>query len=429
MKAILQEIYLKYSYDKVLHWIKLITITGGSQIIVQVASILAGFLIIRLLPMQEYAYYTIANTALGTMTVLSDGGISSGVMAQGGKAWQDKTKLGVVLATGLALRKRFAAVSLLVSIPILLYLLLHQGAGWLTSMLIVLSLIPAFLAALSDSMLEIVPKLHQDMKPLQINQLLVSIGRLLLGYLLLMIYPMTFVALIANGLPRIYGNIKLKSIASKFVVFTKESDGQEREQILTITKKILPVALYYSLSSQITICLLSLLGNSANVAQMGALSRLTMAVTFLSIFFSNLSIPRFARIDAEKKGYIVRFFLVNQFILISVGCCIVFFVWLFDVELLLILGKAYVNLSRELVLSTLAACIALLTNISGNLLATRGWIMNPLPVVVINISVLLISLWFFDLTSLIGTIYYNIFLSSVVYLFCISYAVAKVRSL
>jgi hypothetical protein len=82
-------------YDTVVSWGKLISITGSVQLILQALGFASGILIIRLLPVQEYAFYTLANTMLGTMTVLSDGGISAGVMAQGGRVWKDKEKLGV----------------------------------------------------------------------------------------------------------------------------------------------------------------------------------------------------------------------------------------------------------------------------------------------------------------------------------------------
>ena len=137
--------------SSILNWSKLISITASAQFIVQAVGFLSGILIIRLLPVQEYAYYTIANTMLGTMSILSDGGISIGVMSQGGKVWQDRTKMGIVLATGLSLRRKFTIVSLFVSIPILFYLLLNNGASLLTASLISLALAPAFLSTLTSS--------------------------------------------------------------------------------------------------------------------------------------------------------------------------------------------------------------------------------------------------------------------------------------
>ena len=140
MKDILIKFKQHPKYDTIANWGKLISITGSSQVIVQAVGFASGILIIRLLPVQEYAFYTLANTMLGAMTILSDGGISTGVMAQGGKVWEDKQKLGKVLVTGLQMRKKFAVVSMIISLPILLYLLIHNGASWLTSFLIILSI-------------------------------------------------------------------------------------------------------------------------------------------------------------------------------------------------------------------------------------------------------------------------------------------------
>src|SRR5690606_14307653 len=137
-----------------MQWGKLLSVTAMAQIAVQALGMITGIFIIRLLPVEEYAYYTLANAMLGTMTILADGGIVSGVMAQGGKVWKDKEKLGIVLATGLHLRQRFAIGSLAVSLPILAYLLWQHGASALFIMLILLAIIPAFFSALSDSLLE-----------------------------------------------------------------------------------------------------------------------------------------------------------------------------------------------------------------------------------------------------------------------------------
>lgn len=54
--------------------IKLFALTGGAQILVQAIGFISGIMVIRLLSPQQYAYYTLANTVLGTMVVLADGG-------------------------------------------------------------------------------------------------------------------------------------------------------------------------------------------------------------------------------------------------------------------------------------------------------------------------------------------------------------------
>src|SRR5690349_4585514 len=98
MKMLVQKSSIHPRYLRFYELSKLVTITGGAQALVQGAGLICGILIIRLLPTNEYAFYTLANTMLGTMTVLADGGISTGVMAQGGKVWQSKAELGTVLS-------------------------------------------------------------------------------------------------------------------------------------------------------------------------------------------------------------------------------------------------------------------------------------------------------------------------------------------
>lgn len=210
MNNTLDKIKQHRHYDKSLSILKLVSLVGSTEILLKGIGFVTGILIVRMLPVQEYAWYTLANTMLGTLIVLTDGGISNGVLALSGKIWQDPQKLGVVVTTGLDLRKKFAIVTLIIVIPILIYLLLNNKSSWLTAVLIVLSLIPAFYADLSDSLLEITPKLHQDITSLQKNQLTVGLGRLALTIMTIFVFPFTFAILLAAGIPRIYGNQKLK---------------------------------------------------------------------------------------------------------------------------------------------------------------------------------------------------------------------------
>ncbi len=240
-------------YDKGLNILKLVSLVGSIEILLKGIGFVSGILIVRFLPVQEYAFYTLANTMLGTLIVLTDGGISNGIMSLSGKVWQDPRKLGVILATGLDLRRKFALVTMLVAVPIIFYLLMLNKASWLTAALILLSLIPAFYADLSDSLLEITPKLHQDITSLQKNQLTVGLGRLILTVFTIFIFPWTFVILLASGLPRIYGNLKLKKINAKFVDTNQKPDPLIRKEILKVVSRILPNIIFNQVGGRLVI--------------------------------------------------------------------------------------------------------------------------------------------------------------------------------
>src|SRR5688572_27990464 len=98
--------------------IRTAVLAGGAQAAIQLLTLLTGLAVVRLLPIQEYAWYTIINAMLGTLVVLTDGGASQSVLSQGGKVWRDPNALGGVVAGGLKLRRRFAVIAAAVSIPI-----------------------------------------------------------------------------------------------------------------------------------------------------------------------------------------------------------------------------------------------------------------------------------------------------------------------
>ena len=410
MKDILIKFKQHPHYDKIIDWGKLISITGSAQIIIQALGFASGILIIRLLPVEEYGLYTLANTMLGTMTVLADAGISTGVMAQGAKVWQNKKELGVVLATGLNLRRKFAIGSLVISTPVLFFLLLHNNASWITSCLIVASLVPAFYAALSDSLLEVVPKLHQDILPLQKNQVSVGILRLLLIGFTMFIFPWAFIAILANGIPRIFGNIKLQKIANRFIDKTKKSDPIIQREILLIVKRILPGAIYFCVSGQITIWLISIFGNTVAVAQLGALGRLAMLLNVVNVLINTLIVPRFARLEPRRTDLLKKFVYTISLVLL-INLLILLIVTIFPTQILLILGNPYKNLNNAMILSVLIGCINLGTTVFISFSSSRGWIMNPFLMMVFNIFGTVFPLFFVDVSTLKGVLILSLFSS------------------
>jgi O-antigen/teichoic acid export membrane protein len=415
-------------YEKAKYWGKLISITGAAQVVVQAVSFISGILVIRLLPVEEYALYTLANAMLGTMSLLSDGGISTGVMAQGGKVWQDKQKLGAVLATGLDLRRKFAGFSLIVSIPILSYLLLHHGASWITTVLITISLIPAFYAALSDTLLQIPVKLHQAIAPLQRNQVEVGIGRLALTGFTLFAFPWAFVAIIASGIPRIWGNWKLRRIVDRFVDREQQPDIDERREILKTIKRILPMLIYISFSGQITIWLMSIFGKTLAVAQLGALGRISVVLTIFYVLIGTLIIPRFARLEKNKSIVFKRYIQILISIIILM-LSIIGITHLFSNQILWIFGKNYSTLQYELLLSIICSCLSTMTGVIYALCTSKGWILLPVVSVLSGLVPLIIGCFIFNISTLLGVLYLNIFCSVISLLFCVSFGFCKIYAL
>lgn len=420
----LQRLRTGQHYTRLVEWSRLLAVTGSAQVAMQAIGFVCGILVIRLLPTPEYALYTLANTMLGTMVLLADAGIATGVIAQGGKVWQDRTKLGIILATGFALRRRFAIVSLCLALPALLFLLRQHGASWLMGTLLALTIIPVFLLTLSSGLLEIGPKLRQEIIPLQKNQVAVNLGRLAVLVLILFIFPWAFVAILAAGLPQLWGNLRLRKISDRYADASQAPDPVVRQQLLVTVRRLLPGAIYYSASGQITIWLVSLVGSTAAIAQVGALGRLATVINLFGALFGILIAPRFARMPAARKLLVTRYVQI-QLAVILFGTCLMGAVWFFPQEVLWILGKGYSDLSAELIMSIAISCLGLLASSSFVLYSTRGWAINPLISIGIEVLSIVGGILLLDISSLIGILTLNIFIVSIQVVMNVSYGFFK----
>lgn len=393
---------------------------------IQFVGLLGGILVIRLLPKEQYALYTIANTMLGTMTILADGGISQAVLAQGGRFFKDKLHLSTIARTGLILRKQFAIGSLIIALPILIYLLLQNNANWFTALLIALAVIPAFYSSLSDKIYQIPLKLHQDIPPLQKNQIAVSLGRLTLILTLAFLFPFTFVVLTADGISRIFGNLRLKKISSKYVDYSVAENKDVKREILSFVLKIMPASVYFCFYSQISIWLISFFGNSEKVAELGAISRLTLTTTVFTVMFTTLISPRFARLP-QKKSLLrnrARIILFGAIILVF---SIVLTVYLVSDILLWFLGDEYSELNQEVVFLFLANGMSLLSSFAYSLYVSRGWMMKPYIYIPINFVTLSACIYLIDISTLVGVISINIIVSSIMFILNTVYIFLKIN--
>ena len=425
MKKLVLQLYDNPKYSRLFKWSRLVSITVVAQVLIQMLSFICGILVIRLLPTHEYALYTLANTMLATMILLADSGVSTGVMAQAARVWDDNDKLGAVLVTGFALRKKFALVSILIAFPALLYLLLNHGFSWGMSAFIFISLVPSFITGLSGTLLEIVFKLRQHIIPLQKVQVMNNLGRLGLIASLLIIFPWAFIAILAAGIPQIWANRRLRNESMAHVNWQQKPDPAVRKEIMLIVKRALPGAVYYCLSGQITIWLISVFGNYTAIAQMGALGRLAMVLSVFTVLFSTLVSPRFAKLPPGRE-ILLKHFLNIMSGLLLLALLITGFTWLFPSEMLWILGKNYSGLNMELLLYVADSCLGLLWGSAYILGATRGWNIHPGFSITVSISSIVVGAMLIDISTVRGVLFLNLFVSIIQVFMYGSYTLLKI---
>lgn len=412
--------------SRVRQWVRLIAFTGAAQITVQAIGFISGILVIRLLPIHEYALYTLANTMLGALTILADGGVATGVMSQGGKVWQDKRKLGAILVTGMALRQKLAMFGLLLVVPILFYLLQKHDASTLMSTLIVLSLVPAFFSALSGTLLQIPIKLNQDIKQMQRYQIEANLGRFALLGLTLFVFPYAAIAIVCAGVSQIWNNWRLRHLCAHYSDGHQPVNVEVKRNIIGIVRRTLPGSVYYMLSGQLSIWLLSIYGTSENVAQIGALGRFIAVLTLVSTIFSTLVIPRYSRIPSGDNRLFTKYCLIHASLvpLLIVG---VILVWTFSGVALSILGAEYSDLNDEFVLAMAGAMLSIMTDIGISANASRGYVFPPhvyIPFMAVLQVVLVIVL---PVDTLMGVLMLNLLFRCVSYVLTFLYGAFRMR--
>lgn len=350
---------------------------GGGQIAVQMLGLVSGILIVRLLPPDQYAYYTVAGAALGMMTVLTDAGVLNGTLAQGGRVWQDRRRLGTTLATALALRRRLALFAAVLSLPLAVWLLRRQQASWLVSVAVAASVIPVFLPTITGQLLETVPRIHQRVASMQLIQVGANLARLGVVALAVWTWPIAIVASLSAAAPLWFANLRLRALAARDADPDAPVDPRVRSELVAQVKRTLPGSMYYAFSGQLSVWLVAVFGHAGALAAVGALGRLAVAFAALGAAFNLVAVPRFARLAADQPALVMRRFWQLQVLFAMVCCVPMLLLWLFPHEVLAVLGRDYHDLRAEVVLVGLSSIATLLTGAAFSLAAARGVVVPP----------------------------------------------------
>lgn len=344
---------------KLLHWSKILGKFVSVQLVVQAIGFASGILLVRYLSKEDYALFTIANTIMGTMNLLADSGISSGLTSIGGRVWSDPHRFGQLIRTALGLRRTFAAIVVVIGIPITFWLLLKNGASpWLTAE-ICLAIVVSLYFQLSNGILTVIPRLLLQTNRIQKIDLTSAILRLLLiclaWLLLLNISTALWAATAAFGCQWWL----LCRWTRTSIVAHAPADPAMRREIMAVVHTQIPNSLFYCLQGQIGIWLLSIFGKAGNVAAFGALGRLAVVLGIISTVLGTLIAPRYARCHNTQK-------LKRLFWMITGGCIglagtIQFVCFLFTDQCLWLLGPKYANYHREFLLMVAVQGVGLIS--------------------------------------------------------------------
>jgi O-antigen/teichoic acid export membrane protein len=376
------------------------------QAVVQILGFASGLLLVRSLTQKEYAFFTIANSMQATMSILADSGIGIGLSSIGGKVWQDRQRFGELINTALRLRRSLAAIAVMIVAPLLMWLLINNGASKSYAAVITLAVLIALNYQLLVGVLDVVPRLHSQINRLQKLDAMLAASRFVLLASAYLIFLNAAVAIFASIVGIIAQYIFVKRWAADNIVLHTPVNRQDKATILGIIKHQAPNGVFYCLQGQLTVWLISIFGNTQNIAEIGALGRLGMIFAVISAVMTGIVLPGFARLQSPallRKRY---FQIVGGFLILGAGLIAV--AAIVPDLLLWVLGNKYAHLRNELLLMITMSAVNALIGAMWSLNATRAWIQYSwlnIPATTFMQIVLLLSL---DISTVKGVLWFGI---------------------
>jgi hypothetical protein len=380
--------------------------TAAAQTGIQLLALLGGLVVLRILPVREYAYYTIANAALGTMSVLTDAGIGQSILAQGGKVWLDRTALGALINTAMRLRRQIAIAVLCVWMPVLYLMLRRQGASSWSAVLTAGSLLPLFVSTLTGQVLQVVPKLHQRLGSLQWTLLSAAAMRVMFVAAAVLAMPLAWVANVCATVPQLWTNWRLRHCVEESADLTAPPDLQARATTLRQVRRTAPGALYYAFETQIMVWLISILGPTSAIAQVGALGRLALGLSVINGVVSMIWVPRFARLP-DGAAMVRRFWWLQAALLLFL-LMLVIVVALWPSLALLLLGKDYASLTHEVVLAVGGGAMTVLAGCTYVMASSRGVVLTPWVVLPVSLVLQAVLVYELPLRTVSGVLWIGV---------------------
>jgi hypothetical protein len=389
-------------------WLKLLGKFASIQILIQGVGFICGILVIRFLSKGEYTFFILANALQSSMDVLANSGITSALSSIGGKVWQDPNRFGELVNTAMKWRRYLAIVAVVIITPIMLWLLYINGASLYYSCLLTLAVLVELHFYLRIVVFEFVPRLQAQALKLQKIELFANISRLmfLLSAIKLFSSPNALICILASAFASGVKDLWLTKWVHKTVNLNSPTNQDDQKAIIGFVKTQSLYTVFHCIQAPLTVFLISLFGNSENIAEVGAISRLAVLFTLIASIVSNLISPNFARTQNPKE-MIRKYWLIGCFYLF-LSILFTPLSVIFSRQIVWILGAKYSNLASYVSLVVVTSVLTSLVSTLWIINVSKGWVNESWLFIPTTIAAQLIFLLFFDISNLGGILLFNL---------------------
>jgi O-antigen/teichoic acid export membrane protein len=365
---------------------------------------LAGLLLVRYLPVEEFALYTLAASVLTLVSMSSDLGTTASLFhfyrtsQSHGENFED-----YVRAVFEVRRSILVAAAILVPVGAI-YVGADQGFATAPSLIAAFWVLATAWLQIGTSVRLVLLRLAQRYSVAYRAELAGGLLRLILVGCLLAVSALSALTALAIG-----------ALAAAAVFALSHSEiarpisgdrSLARRRLIRYLLPTLPGALYFAVQGPIMIWLAVTFGGTRNIAEIGALGRLGMITGLVSGLSGAVLIPRLAAL-VEERAFVLRFIGYGALLATLVGAiCLAaaaqpgLFLW--------ILGANYRGLDRQLLLLLVGSSLAVLGAYVGGVNFARGWVKLQTITLAGEIAVQAVLISLLSLSTTSGVLWFQI---------------------
>jgi O-antigen/teichoic acid export membrane protein len=332
----------------------------------QAVNILVGLFLVRALSIEHYAQFGLAFGFQTTASMLMDLGYASTIIPLVGKRVNDHALVGSYLRAAKHLRDRaFWILGPFAAVTFFAIMQKHHWSGT-TQALLLLSVLLSLYASGPLSYYSAPLFLYHRLREFYIPQMVSGLIRLLTYLGLAIVGGLN--GCTAAGLSSInvvVNAILMRRSARLYVEWPKSNEPAVNREVVKYILPAIPTFIFAAFQSQISLFLINAFGQTMNLAEVAALSRLAQLFAVLSSFNMIVVEPRIARLGREK---LLRTYLL--LLLVPCGLClsVVPLAFAFPTPFIWLIGPKYSHLTSIVGWVVLTACF----NYGANLI----WVMN-----------------------------------------------------
>ncbi|HEX6902202.1 MAG TPA: oligosaccharide flippase family protein, partial [Thermoanaerobaculia bacterium] len=359
------------SQGRLLRWARILSAYFSSQTVTQLLGIAAGLLFVNFMPLREFALYTLSFSVITFFTFLTDLGSSTSLVHFFHRASREGEEFQPYLDAVTSLRRTaFLAggAAVVLAFP---WVATRKGfATWDVAL------------ATAGVLLCVGLQIRVSLRLLALRLRSVynrSYRAEMAGAGLRLLFAAGMVA--ASRLQAWLGVLAsaLGSAATAGLAAPEGADrpavaadlAPYRRRVLRYLLPTLPAAFYFAVQGPLIIWLAATFGSTRNIAEVGALSRLSLVVGLFSGLTGTVFLPRLAGMTDDR--HYRRRYLQFGALLAAVAAGLVLLTLAAPRLFLLLLGETYAGLDAELVLVVAGAGVGLLDGYAVSVNLARSW--------------------------------------------------------